>query len=350
MRNRSKLLLVLSAIVLVASACSGGNAGPGSEEEMVEAEPSPTPDPTCPLTGEAPPKRVDLSRPAVALKIENSPAARPQAGLENADVVFEEVVEGGITRFLALYHCGGTELAGPVRSARFDDPKIAKPFSRLIAFSGANAIVKRELQAQGMVIVEELTSPPGLFREPPGVIQVHNLFADTEKLRETAEAENIEPPKEGVFTFAEDLDTESKRARLVRINFLASSGIEYRWQGGTWKRSEAGAPFMTVDGDQFSVPNVLIQQVDVNNSPTIRDSAGNPSPDIALIGKGKALLFRDGRVVKGTWQIKKEGAPPVYRTKGGEEMPFAPGRIVVELVPSQRGSVKGSFSFQRRLQ
>jgi hypothetical protein len=347
MRNRSKLLSVMSCIALLGAACSGSNAEPG-EEEVVEAEPSPTPDPTCPLTGEAPPKGVDLSRPAIALKIENSPAARPQAGLEHADVVFEEVVEGGITRFMALYHCGGTEIAGPVRSARFDDPKIAKPFSRLIAFSGANGIVKAELQAQGMVLVEELTSPPGLFREPPGVLQVHNLFADTEKLRKTAEAENVKPPKDGVFTFEEDLEAKSKKARLVRVNFLSASTIEYRWKGGEWKRSEAGAPFMTVDGDQLSVPNVLIQEVDVNNSPTIRDSAGNASPDIALVGEGKALLFRGGRVVKGTWEIKKEGAPPVYRTKAGDEMPFAPGRIIIELVPSQKGSVKGTFSFQKK--
>jgi len=345
--TRSKIIYLCVALAVFAGACSG-SASEGEDEPAPQAEPSPTSDPTCPLTGEAPAEGVDLRRPAVALKIENSPAARPQAGVEDADVVFEEIVEGGITRFLAIYHCGGSKLAGPVRSARFDDPKIAKPFSRLIAFSGANGIVKGELQARGMVLVEELTSPPGLFRVPAGVIEVHNLFAHTEKLRKTAIEQKLPAPRDGVFVFEEELSAKSKKARSVSVNFNASNTIEYRWEADAWKRYEAGAPFMTVEGDHLSVPNLLIQEVEVNNSFKITDVAGNPSPDISLLAKGRAVLFRDGRAVKGTWQIRKEGAPPVYRTKSGDPMPFAPGQIFVELVPSQAGSVKGSFSFSKK--
>ena len=137
--RRLALVAGLVAVSVVAGACSGDDEG---TEAAPQSDPSPTPLTTCPLTGEDPGRRVDLTRPAVAIKVENSPQARPQSGLEDADVVFEEIVEGGITRFLVLFHCHDSKQVGPVRSARFDDPKIAKVFTRAIAFSGANAIAR----------------------------------------------------------------------------------------------------------------------------------------------------------------------------------------------------------------
>ena len=126
------------------------------------------------------------------------------------------------------------------------------------------------------------------------------------------------------------------------MNFNASITIEYKWENRAWTRYEDG-PFMTNTGVQIAVPNVLIQQVEVNNSRRLVDSAGNASPKLELKGKGKALLFRDGKVIKGTWQMKN--GRPYYRNRSGEAFVFAPGPIWIELVPSQKGHVKGSFSF-----
>src|SRR5918994_7333194 len=102
--------------VLVAAFALAACSGEGEIETGPQAESTPEPPPVCLLTGEDP--EADLPRPAVAVKIENSPQSRPQAGLGEADVVFEEVVEGGVTRFAAIYHCGSTKKVGPVRSAR----------------------------------------------------------------------------------------------------------------------------------------------------------------------------------------------------------------------------------------
>jgi hypothetical protein len=100
-------------------------------------------------------------------------------------------------------------------------------------------------------------------------------------------------------------------------------------------------------GKQIAVPNLLVQQVEVNNSPHIVDSAGNASPDISLQKvSGKLLLFRDGKVIKGTWRMGEVGDAPEYLTKSGDPMPFKPGPIWVELVPSQKGDVKGTFAFK----
>lgn len=338
----SKAAAILVTALLTFAACDSGSdeAAPeatGTPDVAASAEP----DPKCPLTGEAPPKGVDLDRPAVAVKIENSPQARPQHGLEDADLVFEEIVEGGITRFMAIYHCGRSNDAGPVRSARFDDPKIARAFTRVIAYSGSNGLVDKELQKRNMVLLNELNQRGAFYRVPPGAILVHNLFVRTEVLRNDPRVKKVDPPRTDVFRFGA-VQESAKKARRVRINFNSSITIEYKWGGGAWKRFEDGR-FMTNGGKQIAVPNVLIQQVNVTNSRRLVDSAGNASPKLELKGKGKALLFRDGQVVKGTWQIKN--GRPYYRTRSGEDFVFAPGPIWVELVPSKKGTVKGSFSF-----
>ncbi|MGH2746560.1 MAG: DUF3048 domain-containing protein [Actinomycetota bacterium] len=329
-------------MVLLLASCSD-DSGPAPNGPVASA-PSPALPPTCPLTGEEPAQGVDLARHAVAVKIENSPSARPQHGLEAADIVYEEVVEGGITRFMAIYHCSATRQAGPVRSARFDDPKIALPATRIIAYSGANSIVEGELNKRNMIALEEDDSD-AFYRVPPGVLQTHNLFIDVGRLRRAIEAK-VRPPRP-LFRYG-PLQDGSKKARRVSINFTAANTIEYRWRNDAWERYEAGVPFMLASGAQVAVPNLLIQEVEVNPSSTIVDSAGNPSPDIRLMGTGRALLFRDGRVIRGTWRIKKEGRAPVFTARDGEEFVFAPGQTWVELVPSSKGAVKGSFSLSKK--
>jgi len=346
--SRPFVAIACTALLVLAACTSEGEepAGPvaqAAEPGSTEA-PEPPPD-WCPLTGEDPASGVDVARPAVAVKIENSPAARPQSGLEKADLVFEERVEGGITRFLAIYHCGASAKAGPVRSGRFDDPKIALPFTRLLAASGSNSIVEGEMTKRKMVYLDE-DSTDALFRDPPGFISIHSLFANTKRLLKTAIGEKLSSPSYDAFVF-EPVEGEGKRARTVTLNFTDSNTIEYQWSGASWERFEAGAPFMTAAGDQIAVPNVLVQLVKVDNSDTIVDSTGSPSPEISLEdAKGKLLLFRDGRVIKGRWSLGKGGRIPIYKTKDGDPLSFAAGPTWVELVPSKAGEVKGSVSFK----
>jgi hypothetical protein len=348
LRNRaSRLAAVLVALSLLAAGCSGDDEEPTPPAESAATPtPSPTPEPTtCPLTGEDPPKGVDIARSAIAIKVEDSPEARPQSGLEHADLVFEEIVEGGITRFMAIFHCGDAPKVGPVRSARFDDPKIGKPFTKLLIYSGANGIVQKELEDRKMLAFEENDiSGEALFRDPPGSTSVHSLFANTEVIRKLPAAKRTRPPSR-IFEFG-DVPSDAKKARSVSLNFTAGNTIEWKWQGNSWRRFEAGQPFFVGTGDQVAVPNVLVQEVVVNHSCCIVDVAGNPSPDIHLEGEGRALLFRDGKVIKGTWSIESRRDAPVFETKSGDPIVFAPGSIWVELVPSRKGEVKGAIAFK----
>src|SRR5919106_781771 len=343
--RRYGLIAGALAAVLVLGACNEDQPEAANDVAEEEQENPTVPEPdVCPLTGEDP-HNLDTSRPAVAVKIENSPQARPQSGLEEADIVFEERVEGGITRFLVIYHCGTSRKAGPVRSGRFDDPKIAKPFTRMLVASGSNAIVQREMEKQGMLYFEENTID-GLFRDPLGVIDVHSLFANVTALRRVATKNDVKAPRADVFEFGE-VSPDAKKARRVTINFVDSNTIEYRWQGDKWKRYEAGAAFMAASGKQIAVPNMLVQQVRVDDSDTVFDVAGHPSPDIELAkSHGKLLLFRDGRVVVGTWKMGEVGHPIRYMDSEGEPLRFAEGPIWVELVPNKKGEVKGTVSFK----
>jgi hypothetical protein len=296
------------------------------------------------LNGRDFPKGMDDTAPAVAVKVENDPAARPQSGLEKADVVYEEVVEGGITRFMAIFHCGEAGKVGPIRSARFDDPKIALPFTNTLAYSGANSIVQKELKKRRIMSVTEGMKENPLFRSPLGSASVHSVFTDTAILREYVPA-TAEPPASDVFARG-DIPRDAKKARRVTLNFDDENTIEYVYKKGHWYRYEGGSSFMAASGEQIAIPNLLVQEVRVDNSKKIVDIEGNPSPDIRLEGKGRALLFRNGKVVTGEWGISKEGRPPVFKAKSGRPMTFAPGPVWVELVPSRKGNVKGRIAFK----
>jgi len=334
---------------LLVSACTGDDSEPAEPEPDAAANQEEDVPPICPLTGEDPPKGIDPARPAVALKIENSPDSRPQTGLDQADIVYEEIVEGGVTRFMAIYHCHDAAEGGPVRSARFDDPKIAKPFTRILAFSGANDIVIEELRKQKLIALDENNASGPLFRVPPGSTDVHSVFGNTGQLRKLGMKEgktDPDPPEGSFFEFG-DIPDGGAKVKSVALNFNPSNEITWQWKGDKWVRFEAGVPFDSSNGDQIGTPNLLIQEVEVNNSTSITDVAGNPSPDINLNGKGRAFLLRDGRLVRGTWKADKNGVPS-FETNGGDPFTFEVGSTWIELLPSKKGNVTGSIKFSKK--
>jgi hypothetical protein len=147
--NRTKVIAI-GAGVLVAAAGAFFVLSGQAEDLGVPGFAGPA---TCPLTGEEPKNEEILERPAVAVKVENAAVARPLSGLERADLVYEELVEGGETRFIAFFHCKDASKAGPVRSARQVDPAILGTKTRVLAYSGANQVVTETLEDAGVVLV-----------------------------------------------------------------------------------------------------------------------------------------------------------------------------------------------------
>ncbi|MBA3432442.1 MAG: DUF3048 domain-containing protein [Actinobacteria bacterium] len=301
---------------------------------------------TCPLSGAAPARESLIDRPAVAVKIENASVAYPLSGLEDAEVVYEELIEGGVTRFMAIYHCTDSTKAGPVRSARIVDPAIVSPFTKILAYSGQNAPVLDALREAGIVRLEEQEAPSGLRRiAREGVTTEHTLYADTGVLRKAGVKRYDKAPSGDLFEFGK-LEGPTKKADTLSLHFTSSGEVGYEWTDGAYRRFERGEPFVNEAGDQISVDNVLIEEHEVNFSDKIVDVAGNPSTEIGdVTGTGRAVLFRNGRAVVGEWTRKSEEDPVTFSTRSGDAMVFEKGSIWIELLPSDSGDIKGSFSY-----
>ena len=304
----------------------------------------PVPD-TCPLSGVEPTKESVLARPAVAVKIENSSVAYPLKGLESAEIVYEELVEGGITRFLAMYHCTDAELAGPIRSARVVDPAIMTPTTYILAFSGANSHVFSRLDEAGIVQIEENAAGEAMQRVETGASFEHTLFANTAAVRKLARSDYGEPPPEGIYDFGELPEGKFKKANEIELVFSGGTTVSYTYDTGKYYRYQGGEPFMADTGEQIAVDNVLVEMHTVNLSGPA-DVAGTSGTEIAdVTGSGKAVLFRDGVAIKGTWVRESIEDPVRFQTTDGEAMILKEGTTWIALLPNGKGEAKGSFDF-----
>lgn len=300
----------------------------------------------CPLTGAEPRNAALAERPAVAVKVENNPVAYPLSGLDKAEVVFEELVEGGVTRFMAIYHCTDAKKVGPVRSARVVDPGIMIPITRILGAAGGNDIVTRELEKANVFLIHEKSKGKSMRRiSRSGISYEHTLYANTARLRDLGERRFDQPP-EVSFEFGR-LEGKAKKAREVNLNFGGRATVGYRWVKGKWQRLDNGSPLKAEGGGNIRVDNVVIELHTINNSKTITDVAGNPSIEIANeTGRGPAILLRNGKSIKGRW-VRPNRNAPVRFVKGGETMTFAPGTVWVELLPDRKGQIKGTYSLSK---
>ncbi|MGH2768138.1 MAG: DUF3048 domain-containing protein, partial [Actinomycetota bacterium] len=157
-----------------------------SERKARKETPAPIPPSPvlCPLTGQERAPGFSIDHPALAIKVDNHSAARPQAGLESADIVYEELAEGGITRFLAIFHCSEADRVGPVRSARLVDPDILLEYAPVpFGYSGANPVVVEKVEStQGIVSLRHGRFGDA-YERVRGRQAPHNLFTSTQKLR-----------------------------------------------------------------------------------------------------------------------------------------------------------------------
>ncbi|MDQ3958081.1 MAG: DUF3048 domain-containing protein [Actinomycetota bacterium] len=305
-------------------------------------------DPTCPLTSLDPARDSLVERPAVAIKIENNPVAYPLSGLEDAEIVYEEPVEGGLTRFMAIYHCTDAPEAGPIRSARIVDPPIMSPYTRILGAAGGNDTVRAALNEAEIVTIDELNAKSAMTRiARPGITSEHTLYADTAAIRKIGRRTYEDAPPDDLFEFG-DLESRGRRARSVTLTFSAGSVVSYEWNGERWARNDGGEPLANEAGEQVTVDNVLIEEHTVNFSESLGDVLGTPSPEIEdVTGSGRAFLFRDGRIIAGRWTRESVEEPVRFETKDGDALVLHPGTTWIELLPDDQGDLKGAFTFAK---
>ncbi|QGH70490.1 DUF3048 domain-containing protein [Pseudactinotalea sp. HY158] len=335
-------VLGLAAVLLVGCAPKPAPTEWVTVAPTVSADKTVPPDPAqqvrWPLTGEpAPDAGDDLERAAVSVKIENSAASRPQVGLQRADIVWEELVEGGMTRFVATYHSDLPEDVGPIRSIRPMDAAIAGPVGGVLAYSGGQLAYQQKARAAGLVLVSDDGGGSGFYRNPQRRGD-HTLFGDPRTF--LARAGDAAPPP-AQFAYADSAAessaaTDGREASAVATTFPASSP-SWQWGDGGWRRYESGSP-ATDGGDQITAANVVVLTVTIRDTGN-RDAAGAPVPETILTGTGEAIVLSDGHAIDGTWS-KGDATDVIELTDaGGEVIELTPGNTWVELVPVMRGTI-----------
>jgi hypothetical protein len=340
----TRLVAALLASMLLA-ACAADEPEPAPEEEPTAA-PEPEPEPqVAPLTGL--PTDEDLAaRPVLVVKIENSPAARPQAGLDTADVVYEELVEGGVTRFMALFHSTVPEVAGPVRSARPVDVELIAGFgpAPALAYSGARGEVQDLLDGSPLVLITE--GEPGFFRSPDRQAP-HDLYVRTEEtLAEVTERGAAPPsgeaawrfseePPEGAETCPEDAEdcVDPGASIAVAMSTTFRTDFDLDEEAGVCRRAQDGEPSEVTGDGRIGAANVVVLATE-HEVGGCCDTAGNPYVETRVVGSGRAVLLRDGRWYEGSWSKDAVDAPLLLLGADGEPFPLKPGPTWV-LLPSE---------------
>ena len=314
-------------------------------DPAVDADKDGVPDPELPETWTLTGVRSDdlKNRPAIAVKIENTVAARPQAGLENADVVWETVVEFGVSRFIAVFHSNLPKEIGPIRSARPVDLRVVSALEGLFVFSGAQKGVLKLIAADDhMQAVSHDAGAAGMYRSSARRAP-HNVYGSLDTFAgQAVDKFKNSPPEQ--FTFAREADAaaavnDGAKTKNIALKMSPAVRPQWDWHDGssTWRRSEGSTPAIAASGDRLSATNVVIIEVESFNS-KFKAQNDAPVPDNKLEGQGKAVIATGGKTLDVTWQKKNNHSPLILLDKDGEPADLAPGNTWVELVPSQGGS------------
>lgn len=305
----------------------------------------------CPLTGTPAPDGVVPARPAIAFKVDNyssgalpQPYARPQAGLDRADVVFEEQVEGGITRLVAVFQCHEASLVGDIRSARLLDIGIASELSHpLLVHVGGIVPVLVRIDRSSLVNVD-LGNLASEQINPPGRVPPYDDFTTTARIWSLYRTRRTPPAP--IFTYSA-ARPDGQRVSQIHLDWSITSDIYWRWdpRTGTWLRfydNTAGLPGPAViqpdllrDGVQDQAQNVIIQLVHLSYGPWLENFEGGEEVQAPIAdSSGRAWIFRNGEVIPGVWVHRSLTSPTIFRTATGKVITLAPGRTWVEVYPT----------------
>ncbi len=326
---------------LVLSACTASSAS--HPDAIHKDKPTSTttsttaPPPTCPLTGAAAPMGSIPQRPAMAVKIDNYPAGRPQSGLDKADIIFEEPVEGGITRFAAVFQCNDAALIGPVRSARNIDIGILGQLGNpLLAHVGGINPVLANINASPIVNVD-LGASDSLMIHPSGRVPPDADFTSTAIVYGTHP--NMTTPPQPLFTYEDNTPAGGSAVSTVNIDFSGTSNVTWKFNPAlhAFQRFYNGTqPDMLVNGVQNTAANVVVQYVQISYGPWAENEEGGLEVQAALYPNesGTAVIYRSGYAFPATWHRTTLGSPTQFVDAAGNQIPLQPGQTWVELVPS----------------
>ncbi|MCT2589989.1 DUF3048 domain-containing protein [Streptomyces sp. N2-109] len=320
-RRAARRLLALTAAALLCVTAACDTSEDDSQRDPHERDQAPT-------HGRSP--FTDVSGrlgPVLAVKIDNAPGARPPTGLEKADLVFVEQVEGGSSRLMAVYSRRLPDSVGPVRSARESDIELLGQFGRpALAYSGVRSALQDDLRRAPVRRLPPSKAPAAYSRSDTRAAP-HNLFLRPEEALRSAPG--VSAPRDIGFRFgAAPAGGEPAAQHTVRYP-AASFRFDWSPGEGRWLVSMDGTAARTADGERLGAPTVIEQRVTVRAS-RFRDVAGAVTPYIETVGTGKATVLRDGKAYATEWKRPTDDSGTTYTLpEGDERMTFARGPVWV---------------------
>jgi hypothetical protein len=336
-RRRTVTAAAVLATTLVLAGCGSddgsddgdGTGGPGAQNVAASTTVKSTwPLTGLPVTGD---DEAAQKHPVMVLKMDNTAASAPQEGLGSADMVVEELVEGGMTRLAAFYYSKVPGDVGPVRSMRASDIGIVSPVKATVVTSGAAQVTINRIDDAGISWFTE--GDKGFYRDSSRHAP-YNLFTNMSETASLVDEKDAERPADYLPWGDEKDFPQGQPARTVAASFSGGHTTNWTFRGGTYvnENTYAGA------GDEFPADTVLVLRVKVGDA-GYRDPAGNPVPETQFTGQGQAMIFHDGRLVRAQWTKESLGSSLQLSTAGGR-ITVPAGHTWIELVPQDGGSVR----------
>lgn len=348
--NRSSSCLVPGVLLaaLLLSACGGpervteGPALPSpataAPQPTVSSEPAPTPTPqpaAGPISGLTglPASDKVLTRP-LAVMINNAPAARPQSGISEADILYEVLAEGGITRLIGIFQSQtGVVKIGPIRSIRPYLIDIGESHGGITVHAGGSPAAYAILQRQKKADLDEIGRAGAYFWRDKTRKAPHNLYSNAAKLQEGAEKFGYAKDKAVPgyrFGNPDQAPAGGQAADSFNVRFLLKSyevGYKYDAEQRIYLREVNGKAHLDLNNSKpVAASNVIVMGADHKTL----DDVGRLAVDVEL--GGKALLFQRGKMFEGKWTRKPNDV--IRFVKDGEEAALYPGTTHILIVPN----------------
>ena len=270
----------------------------------------------------------------LVVKVDDTKEARPQVGLENADVVYVEQVESGLTRIAAIYSSQLPPFVGPVRSARISDIELLAQFGRVgLAYSGAQTKMRPVLAAANIENLSAERNPPSIYTRDPNRVGPVDMLLKPSLLLERANAKTgtqIDYPKIAPWSFGDAPKGETQTS-TAKIKW-PSARYELRWDSASKKYLIYfdGEPNYSASGSQLAADTAIIQLVSITPS-IYGDKFGGITPFSKTTGRGKAIMLRDGFSYQLTWQRNLATDVTTWLSADGKVANFKPGKIWIFL-------------------
>jgi len=270
----------------------------------------------------------------LVVKIDDTNAAHPQIGVESADVVYVEQVEGGLTRLAAIYTSKLPPLIGPIRSARISDIELLAQFGRVgFAYSGAQSKMRPVIAAANLENLSAERNPPSIYGKDPDRPGPVDMILKPDLLLERANANpkiRIETATASVFPFGDAPKGETNTA-IAKVKW-PSAKYELRWDSTNkkWLIYFNEKPNMTANGEHLYADTAIIQIVSITPS-IYGDKFGEITPFSKTTGSGKAVMLRDGFSYQISWQRNLETDVTTWMSEDGGVANFKPGRTWIFL-------------------